>query len=357
MNAFAPGNIDEMSPSTLVAWKSELDALLNDGVGAARQAAPSQPRAWFFNSVADGEDGSARLNVNWTAYPKLLGSTAADYASADRNRQRQEEYCEWAVRQGAGGPVEMIFSTETPDYYRFLFENDQTLLLSLYHQFIGNHVTLADLTDSAGRYNVTNVHNVPPAGDASGRIMHMGGNGANYYIAAIVLAAQASWPSIDDTGNPITDEQSLIACRRFGVAHRHSDPFIGGQVNQQVRLGNSVSLGGPPGLYIESVNFSDITMPNGSDPFELFKIQRGDETHIMRLRVAVPEGAGFQLSDVLVRGQPLQYGSQIAEILRIRLFALARADGAVAPAIPCVGATPLDAAAAPVGNAFRSRFS
>jgi len=357
MSEFAPGNIDEMSPATLDAWKAEVNALLNSGVNAARNAAPSQPRAWFFNAAEDGEAGAAQLNVNWTAYPKLLGSNAADYASADGDRRRQEEYCEWAVRSDASGPVEMIFSTETPDYYRFLFERDQSLLLSLYHEFVGDHVMLADLTDGLGRYNVTNIHNVPPTGDTSGAIMHMGGNGANFYIAAIVLAAQASWPSIDSAGAPITDEQSLIACRQFGVAHRHSDPFIGGQVNQQVRLGNSASLGGPPGLYIDSVNFADITMPDGSDPIGLFTIQRGDDAHIMRLSVAVPDGAGFQLSDVLVRGQPLQFGSQIAEIMRIRLVALARTDTASAPSIPCVGATPLGATPATTGSALHTRFS
>lgn len=351
MNELAPGNVDEMSDDTLDKWRSELTSLLGGGVRAARAVDPSQPRAWFFNSVADGEDGAARLNVNWTAYPKLLNSTETDYALADGDRRRQEEYCEWAVRRESGGPVEMVFSTETPDYYRFLFENDQALLLSLYHQFVGNHVTLADLTDSAGAYDVTNVHNVPSSGDESGAIMHMGGNGANFYIAAIVLAAQASWPSVDASGTPITDEQSLIACRRFGVAHRHSDPFIGGQVNQQVRLGNRVSLGGPPGLYIDSVNFSDITMPDGSNPIALFTIQRGDDTHIMRLRVAVPTGANFQLNDVLVRGQPLQFGSQIAEITRIRVTALAATDAETAPSIPCLGATPL-ASGAPSAELF-----
>ncbi len=291
MEVFSPGNLDEMSPNTLDAWKIEIGSLLGKGSAVARIAAPSQPRTWFYNSVADGEAGAARLNVNWTAYPKLLSSTAADYALADQDRQRQEEYCEWAVRHDASGPVEMVFSTETPDYYSFLFENDRALLLSLYHRFVGAHVTINDLVDGRGNYNVTNVHNVPGPGDTFGTIMHMGGNGANFYIAAIYLAAQASWPSIDGTGNPVTDEQSLIACRGFGVAHRHSDPFIGAQVNQQVRLSNAVSLGGPPGLYIDSVNFADITMPDGSDPISLFTIERGDDAHIMRLRVAVPAGA------------------------------------------------------------------
>lgn len=357
MNEFAPGRVSEMSPRTLGRWIIRIGELLGEGVAHARLAGGSQPRAWFFHSLAVGEDGATPLNVNWTAYPKLQSSTEADYEATDDSRRLQEEYCEWAVRREAGAPVEMIFTTETPDYYQFLFENDPELLLSLYRQHVGDHVTMEDLTGYNGEYDVTNAHNLPGSGDSLGTIMHMGGNGANFYIAAIILAAQATWPSEDSSGDPITDEQSLIACRGFGVAHRHSDPFIGAQVNQQVRLGNRVSLGGPPGLYIDSVNFSDITMPDGSDPIGLFTIQRGDDTHIMRLSVAVPDGAGFQLSDVLVRGQPLQFGSQIAEILRIRLVALARSDTDAAPSIRCVGATPLGATPTPTGSASHTRFS
>jgi hypothetical protein len=250
----------------------------------------------------------------------------------------------------------MVFTTETPDYYTFLFENDQDLLLSLYHRLIGNHVTIQDLTDNVGNYNVRNRHNVPGPGDTLGSILHMGGNGANLYIAAIVLAAQASWPSVDGSGNPITDEQGLIACRRFGVAHRHSDPFIGGQINQQVRLRKSVSLGGPPSLYIDSVNFADIVMPDGTSPTSLFTVERGDPNHIMRLRVAPPDGATFALDDVLVRGQPLRFGSQLAEIMRIRVTALARSDSEAAPRTPCVQATPLGAEILDSQSTLPSRF-
>ncbi len=345
MSYSGPGNIGELTGGVLEAWKATASAALRNGVSAAlAEANGQQGVAYFYNAAEDSDSSGTTVDIAWTAFPKRLTTNNPDpivaWQAGDSTRLAQEEYCEWTVVRDPSNPTRakrMVFTTETPDYYQFLAQYDRSLLLRLYQTYVSPAVKIEDLILGGG-YSVLNKWNHPGSNGMGGTIMHMGGNGANYLEAAIILSAQASWPSVDQNGQLITSEQALIRCRRFGAPARHSDPFIGAQINQLVRLQKQVSLSGPLGLYIDEIDFDAIELPNGINIEEVMTVERGDDDHMMRVSFEMPAGSGFDLSDAGIDGVPLQYGGQIAELMRIRITGVAKDAPNAAPQIPCDGA-------------------
>lgn len=339
-----PGDTGELTGDLLDKWKATLSDMFEGGVERAlREAQNTQSDVNFFNPLKTNSSNSSEANIAWTAFPKRLTTNFPDprdgWRESDRFREAQEEYCEWTVIREAGTPSvikRVIFTTETPDYYEFLARYDRQLLLDIYREFVSPSVELNDLI-IAGAYDALNQWNHPGSSGMDGTIMHMGGNGANTLGAAISLTAEASWPSVDENGAPITAEQALIACRRFGDPARHSDPFIGAQVNQLVRLQKHVSLAGPVGLYIDDIDFSEFEIPNGLSPTDIFRVERGTGDFMMRVVFEAPPGSGFQLSDVKIGGDPIAFGGQIAAKIRIRIRGLAIDANSPSASIPCDG--------------------
>lgn len=334
-----PGKLNEVDAAALEAWNEYLSLRFDEEVANARaETRPASARAWFFNPIAE-PSGDAEKSIAWTAFPKEVSDMAPTprkaWEFADASRDVQSEYCEWEVARDNGGRVvRATFTSEPFEYYDFLFRNAEEVLLGLYRRFVSPSVRLADLDDGQGGYDPRNKWNLPR--NARGALMHMA-QGNNSLQAAMNLAAVASWPRKTQTGAPITDEQQLIACRRFGVAGRHSDPHIGAQVNALVRAGNEVSLADPVGLYIDSVDMSDWETPDGSDVRSLLRITRGSEEFKMRVVFEAPKNAGFALGDVRIGGELIQFGGQIADKVRVRLRGRARPAPAPAPALTCGG--------------------
>jgi hypothetical protein len=334
----APGKIDELSGSQLDAWNSNLSEMFDRKVAdASTEDGPASNRAWLFNPIADGIAGVAEADITWTAFPKIISDNAVTprqgWQAADADRNRQEEYCEWEVqRDQQGKVVRVTFSCEAPDYYHFLAREAPDLLLSLYHTHVSPDVDLADLV-SNGTYDPQNRWNFPQEGGRRGGLMHMG-QVNNSFEAAVDLSGIASWPRVDGAGNPVVGEQALIACRRFGSAGRHSDPHIGAQINALVRAGNEVSFADPVGLYIESIDQSDWETPDGSEPADWFSVVRGSSDHMLRVVFESPD-ADLLLGDVLVGGEPIEFGGQIAEKLQVRIRGIARPAASQAPRLRC----------------------
>lgn len=338
-----PGNTGELTGPLLTAWQDTVSAMFETGRRVAEDEARGQVNgSWFYNQLVERIDDVAIADISWTAFPKRqsnLPNPVDGWRAADMRRAVQEEYCEWVVIRDQVNPNVLrkaIFTTEAPDYYDFLASNDPDLLVALYRKHVNPAVELDDLMQG-GSYSDFNKWNHPGVNGADGTIMHMGGNTANTLGAAVNLSAQATWPSIDGNGNPITGEQELIACRRFGDRVRHSDPFIGAQINQLVRSGKKVSFAGPVGLYVDSMDFADFDIPGGLNPQDIFSVTRGDDEHMMRLEFEMPSGSGFSLSDVEIGGEPIAFGGQIAEKLRIRVRGIAADSDEQAPSIPCDG--------------------
>lgn len=322
----APGNCDDLDAARLQAWTARLSKGFAAEVEGTR-GVPNPPyrRAWFFDAAAQGLDGTQAADISWTAYPKK--AKQANWALIDQQRDAQEEYCEWEVARRDGKVVRVTFTTETEDYYRFLWHNAADRLLDLYRGFVSPEVKLEDLGKN-GDYDPHNSWNWP--GPRRGALMHMG-QVNNTLQAAMNLTARATWPLVDAAGTPITSEQELIHALKFGDAARHSDPHIGAQVNELVRAGLEVSFADPVGLYIHEVDLADFELPDGGSPAAIMRQTRGKPGYALRVVFEAPAGAGYVLEDVTVGGRRIRFGSQIAEKVKVRVRGAARPAGEPAP--------------------------
>lgn len=353
----APGLIDELDTDLLERWNDWLSAIFHRQIGlACEEEVPSSGRAWLFDPIATGVDGAGEATISWTAFPKRIADESPTivqaWRRADDNRNNQEEYCEWEVARDARNKVvRATFTCETEDYYRFLAAHAPDRLLALYRSHVSPAVRLNELVID-GDYQPQNRWNFPQTVGAHGVLMHMAQRN-NSFEAAVNLVGVASWPRVDDSGQPITGEQALIACRPFGDSRRHSDPHIGAEINALVRAGNEVSFADPTGLYIDSVDLSDWETPDGSDPNDWFRIVRGSPDYMLRLVFEAPAAAagdGFGLGDVKIGGRRIQFGGQIAEKIEIRTRGIARPAAQPAPSLTCGGAA--GGGEPPQGNAL-----
>lgn len=346
-----PGNVTDLTDTGRDAWNKALSESFTAGVSAANAEAPDVGRAWFYNPITDDDSAAtASRDIKWVAFPKIVRTDAANdraaWSRADGDRETQSEYCEWeTLRDPAQNNkvVRVTLTSETPDYYAFLAENDEQKLVELYRTHVSPHVQRNDLF-TAGKYDTRNRWNWPQSVGGHGVIMHMGQTN-NALVAAVVLAGVASWPRTNADG-PITGEPELINCARFGEAGRNSDPHIGAQVNELVRAGNEVSLADPAGLYIDSIDTTDWETPDGSDPSDWIRVVRPTVSHdcgiepgdlALRVIVEAPPGSNAVLGDVRIGGRRVQFGGQIADKVLIRLRGIARPATMQAPSLGCGG--------------------
>lgn len=336
----APGKIDELTPQELKKWNDTLSSIFEREIGTAkREPTPDSSIAWIYNPIDNGGSAPATKDIEWTAFPKTISDSAPTpeigWQFADRSRDNQEEYCEWEVARIGTKIDRVTFTCETEDYYTFLANEAPEKLLALYHKHVSPEVRLSDLIVDGG-YMPQNKWNYPQVAGARGIIMHMAQTN-NSFGAAVNLSAVASWPRVDEAGNPITGEQPLIACRAFGVAGRHSDPHIGAQVNEFVRGGNEISFADPIGLYIHQIDTSEWKTPDGKPASEWIHVVRGTAEHRLRIVVRSPDGSPFSVSDLKISGKNVRFGGQIAEKIKIRIRAMARKAASPAPNIKCSG--------------------
>jgi hypothetical protein len=338
-----PARIDELTTAQLNAWNQTLSKMFDQQIAIAKaERSPPSAVSPLFNPITHGGRGLAEASISWVAFPKRVASEAPTpveaWKRADQSRNVQTEYCEWEVVRdpnNAGKVVRVTFTCEAEDYYRFLSKENPDLLLSLYHRHVSPTVQLADLMRN-GAYDPQNRWNYPQLGGARGILMHMGQIN-NSFEAAVNLGAVASWPRVNASGQMITGEQALIACRSFGDAAWHSDPHIGAEINSLVRSGNEFSFADPVGLYIDSIDLSDFETPDQSDPKTWFRVVRGTQDFMLRVVFEAPAGSGRLLGDVKVSGRTLAFGGQIAEKLRVRVRGIARPAATVVPALTCGG--------------------
>ena len=266
----------------------------------------------------------------------------------------QDEYCEWSVnRDPASNEIlSVMFTCENPEYWLSLWQVSPQAVLTIYQNLVNSAVTLDDLslTDSSGAfvtdpangnqrvYNPLNKWNrgtqtLPTSGGA----MHLTSS-PNTLGAEFDLAAAATMPRVDGQGQPITATQPLICCAKYGRPGRHSDPTIGASVNATVNPQSGgqllATLTNPPGLYMQTPDwtlFSSMVIPNAQQfAASCWTVVRGkladpsnpnDIDRILHATFTIP--AGTKASDLLVNGQPLQYGSQIASAITMKLSATA----------------------------------
>jgi hypothetical protein len=157
---------------------------------------------------------------------------------------------------------------------------------------------------------------------------------ANSLDAEVRLASDGSlgWPQPAGAVDP----QRLICCAAFGGVNRSSDPKIGAGVYSAASQGLSVALANPIGLYMQRFQLPGLRDPQGMPIANAltFVRQSVNGQNILRAELAPPAGAAYTLDQCTLNGDRVQYGGQIARLITMSLFAVAKR-------IPGAAATPV----------------
>jgi hypothetical protein len=360
-----PANLSDFTPPQRKAWSSFIAAAFQQNIREVERQLGAGARSPFYDpTVEDTSLPSAEKVIRWKGFPLLIAAEfpgdrkkawqAAEQLSPEGERP-QDEYLEWFVERKGGKVVRVTFTCEGPEYWEALAEGyprsydgprdpevigDRDKLLALYRQFVHPEVQLADLFTQGG-YDPLNKWN------STHGAMHL--NQRNNTLGAeINIAAQATILR-QRGGNVLEDPDALIDCARYGAAGRASDPRIGAEVNALAREGFAITLQDPVGLYIDGLDTSGWTTPDGTPASQFWTILRGSPERIVRAVYEVPPTAGYTVGDIEIAGEPIAFGGQIAEQVTVKLTGVACRKGSrLNPPQPCVGAQGLVRAAAGV---------
>lgn len=288
----------------------------------------------------------------------------------DFGYRNQDEYLEWRITPGgaAGQLASVAFTCEPPEYWQFIaggtralasgnelaqiphvVGGDPDFLLTLYRQLCGPAVQLADLVHPSDVFFVTDgqpevfaregEYNLYNKWNTTHGIVHLT-HPSNTLRAEINLAAGGSVLRKAPNGSPVTDPLRLICCSGYGSPNRSSDPTIGSRVNGLTRAGLSVTLRDPIGLYLNAINLDGFEGPNGEDVSGAWQVRRGQAAAgpgttgtIVRAEFAPDPAAGFRVDQVLIGGEPIRFGGQIADKIGMVLTGKAHDFGGAAPAL------------------------
>lgn len=321
-----PGLLRELSSQALDSWSAMIaDHTEQFAFNFARYFDPTSP---------DAPLEVTRATVVWSASPARLAFQLTEperWEVADSTRDEQDEYCEWRTTRDDDGRLTRVeFSSETPEYWIHIAENDPALLLALYRELVSEDVQEGDLFDAHGNYRPNN-----PWNDAtSAGITHLRQQ-SNTLLAALALAAQATVQRVDANGRRVTDRRELVACGRLGEPLRNSDPQIADVINDAVAAGSAVTLATPLGLYLDRLQATSFRTPDGSNPATFWTPVRGAAGHVVRARFEVPPELGYTLADMTVDGRALTWGAQVADKVRVRIDALLARSITAATTKPC----------------------
>ncbi|MEG4278494.1 hypothetical protein QUA62_13595 [Microcoleus sp. MON1_C1] len=298
-------------------------------------------------------------NVIWSALPtsfdEQFNKTDEKFTYLDQ-RQRfpndpsvitriQDEYCEWVVKRNTDNKItEVIFTSEPPEYYHFMFYTSQEsreLLVDVYREITGiPSITIDDLVDSSGEYDWYNRYNNEFA-------VHMQ-QPNNTLGAQVNIVSRSCILRVNRLGNPITDAQGLIRCGRYGDEARQSDPSIGDAINQFSGENRFITIENPVGLYMSDVDWSGWETPDATPADAFWTVLRGSQdadpnkSYIVRAVYAVPETKDYTVSDIKIGGEQIEFGAQIAARINVRVGVLV-SDPQQIPlprAIGCTGTPP-----------------
>jgi hypothetical protein len=286
----------------------------------------------LYNPVSHGRpDADLPANatdIPWNGFPKKHGSPGPgqppDYAGAEapipaETNRDQDEYLEWFVNRTAGKITSIHFTCEAYDYFQFLADAAPNKVLELYRTFISTQVQMEDLfPDGPGKpYDFLNKWNTELGA------MHLT-HPANNLFAEVFLAASATVRR-SQHGAEIIKSIPLIRCSQYGDEGRNSDPAIGAAVNGLARGGRHITLANPVGLYMSGFNGAGLTI-NGQPADGFFKVVRGAFPLALRAVYELPQtlaDRGLTVSDVMISGQPVEFGGQLAERITMHIAGLA----------------------------------
>ncbi|HEY7075814.1 MAG TPA: hypothetical protein VH418_10605 [Solirubrobacteraceae bacterium] len=372
-----PANLSDMDgiAHAAQAWDLTMRTMFREGVRRVTGVV-GRGHSQFFDYLDHPPHGALQeATVTWNGFPKTLyvhHTEEQALAQAEMLAQfqddsgrvvsfrQQDEYLEWYATHDAGGRITAVdFTCEGPEYWMALAHGypasvqpgrsappahgSLDLVLALYRQHVSPDVQLADLLVD-GVYDPYNAWNTVRGA------MHLT-HPSNNLTAEVFLAADATVIR-ESHGQVLEDDDDLIRCAQYGEPTRASDPAIGGRVNALARAGALVSLRDPVGLYIDGLDDTGWTKPDGSPVGDYWTIVRGEQDAVVRARYEVPAAEGFAVGDIRIGGEPIRYAGQIAEHITMKLTGVAAELGqhAAAP-VGCVGgAAPAPAPATTTAN-------
>jgi hypothetical protein len=351
-----PANIGDFdqNPSLKDDWNDRISDMIKANIESLSTFDGVHPdQVCFFDPREQPPGQSKTVPVMWRGFPNILiakygkeeaykiadaPGTLLSSAEPPLNYREQDEYLEWVVRKDdiTGKIKEIIFTCEGPEYWQTI-STDKELLLQLYKKYASPEVILSDLIFSNGTYNMYNKWNLSAA-------IHL--TQPNNYLSAEINIAARSTVIRGSGDTPLSNDRALICCGAYGAVNRNSDPKIGAIVNSAVRDGNWVSLRVPIGLYVSDIDSSQFTKPDGSAITDFktryWNVIRGsaDDKMILRASLKVPEEETFDnkpllLGDLLISGDQLKYGGQVADTIDIGLYATVVPGAPKATPIPC----------------------
>ncbi|WP_200307074.1 hypothetical protein [Streptomyces adelaidensis] len=340
INAYGPpGRLTDLDDVGTKAWH----VFINDSVDQAiagpdpAEVLHDSPRPQFYNLTrTDTATDAVQSAVTWTAFPNRLRSAVSDrqrWQRADASRDVQDEYCEWSVtRDGTGRITRVTFTCEGPEYWDVLAQTSPEKALDLYRAHIDPAVRKSDLFGPNGRYVRRNQWNDSTTQGAMHLIQQ-----SNTLGAEIELAAAATIRRVIG-GRELTGAQELIACGKYGVPDRNSDPHIGEVVNAVARQKADIALSDPVGIYFDDLATDGWSAPDGSDPKSFWTVERGAADFPVRAVYEVPADRDFAVGDITIGGRPIEFGAQIADFVTVKLMATACRLGRseVQPRTSCV---------------------
>jgi hypothetical protein len=338
-----PANIDDLAgrptrAAFLDAWHSHIQARF-----AFEQSGPGV--SLFFSETTSSAT-SAEIPVAWDAFPLSIRRVSPndakkrwdladvlDTSEPEGPFRQQDEYCEWfAYRETLTGPIKrIVFTAEAPEYWEKLAVADFPRVVELYRAHVSSAVQPNDLLQ-AGEYNPRNKWNTKQG------VMHLT-HGANTLGAEINLAARATVMRKDILGARIIDVRKFACSSNFGDVNRSSDPNIGSAVNLTAlppaagSAAKSITLANPVGLYIDKLKDNILSDIDGNPLTGWFTFVRGRPGRGLMAVLAPPNGATFGLDKVLVAGVPLTHGGQVAEHIKMVLYAKTASLGQPLPAL------------------------
>jgi hypothetical protein len=325
-----PGRVDDLAghPELLDLWSSTLRGqFMRHGAageprsphGGARLTPPVDPAA-----VSD----PATRVVTWNAFPKRIsahfGSAAAAWEFADTPYARlghtvrlHDEYVEWFVERDAatGKIVRVTFTSELPDYWRFLAYLLPDFVFQSYQRFVGPQVPRAEVFPGGPRYSALNRWN-----GARGMV-HMQHDMNTLQATLTLLAAGAGFRSLRAAGSR-DDPELLLSPSRGGDPCRASDVTISSAADELATAGYLVTLLDPVGVYLGELNTAGWTRPDGQPVGDYWQVVRGAPDYPLRAVYEVPAAEGFAVGDLKIGGRPIEYGGQLADHLTVKLTLL-----------------------------------
>jgi hypothetical protein len=339
-----PGFVDDLNGPQKDAWSEwisgQIDEARERGTGGP---VTNGPRLQFFNPLKTAPANDAiEKDITWSAFPRIVRITSVSdlqrWRLADGSRDRQDEYCEWSVARDLATEriIKVTFTSEGPEYWRFLAHVNPNRVLELYQEHVSPLVKRSDLFLADGSYDSRNRWNNSTDNGAMHLIQRANTLGAEIELAAAATIVRRR------NGGFITAERELIECGRYGEPERFSDPHIGAEVNALARQKADITLSNPVGLCIAGISVATWETPDGSNPLDYWKVTRGTPEKALRAVYEVPPDKGFVVGDITIAGRKIEYGAQIADHLTIKLTGLATRIGqsTIKPVTGCVGGGP-----------------